>query len=86
MVFVVRRDLGWHKQKLAVMTAHAALALFKKVYKSRNPALMQWVRAQADGCESAAAATTHAAQFEAVQSWSQACSLCWRRNHRGCSV
>lgn len=42
MVFVVRRDLGWHKQKLAVMTAHAALALFKKVYKARHPALMQW--------------------------------------------
>jgi peptidyl-tRNA hydrolase len=47
MVFVVRRDLGWHKQKLAVMTAHAALALFKKVYKARNPALMQWVRSTA---------------------------------------
>jgi peptidyl-tRNA hydrolase len=43
MVFVVRRDLAWQKQKLAVMTAHAALALFKKVYKARNPALMQWV-------------------------------------------
>lgn len=43
MVFVVRRDLQWSKQKLAVMTAHAALALFKKLYKSRHPALMQWV-------------------------------------------
>jgi hypothetical protein len=53
MVFVVRRDLGWHKQKLAVMTAHAALALFKKVYKSRNPALMQWVRGHEDVCDSA---------------------------------
>lgn len=42
MVFVVRRDLQWSKQKLAVMTAHAALALFKKLYKTRNPALMQW--------------------------------------------
>lgn len=43
MVFVVRRDLAWSKQKLSVMTAHAALALFKKLYKGRNPALMQWV-------------------------------------------
>jgi peptidyl-tRNA hydrolase len=43
MLFVVRRDLQWSKQKLAVMTAHAALALFKKLYKSRNPVLMQWV-------------------------------------------
>jgi hypothetical protein len=55
MVFVVRRDLGWHKQKLAVMTAHAALALFKKVYKSRNPALLQWVRACAYLYDAAAA-------------------------------
>jgi peptidyl-tRNA hydrolase len=43
MVFVVRKDLQWSKQKLAVMTAHAALALFKKLYKARHPALMQWV-------------------------------------------
>jgi hypothetical protein len=43
MVFVVRRDLAWSKQKLSVMTAHAALALFKKLYKGRNPVLMQWV-------------------------------------------
>lgn len=43
MVLVVRRDLAWSKQKLAVMTAHAALALFKKLFKTRNPALMQWV-------------------------------------------
>lgn len=42
MVFVVRRDLAWSKQKLSVMTAHAALALFKKLYKGRNPVLMQW--------------------------------------------
>eukprot|EP00879_Flechtneria_rotunda_P014572 GHRR01015229.1.p2 GENE.GHRR01015229.1~~GHRR01015229.1.p2 ORF type:complete len:193 (+),score=65.01 GHRR01015229.1:513-1091(+) len=42
MVFVVRQDLNWTRQKLAVMTAHAALALFKKVYKSRNPVLAQW--------------------------------------------
>lgn len=46
MVFVVRRDLQWSKQKLAVMTAHAALALFKKLYKGRHPALTQWVRTQ----------------------------------------
>jgi len=49
MVFVVRRDLQWSKQKLAVMTAHAALALFKKLYKTRNPALMQWV-SRDQGC------------------------------------
>lgn len=46
MVFVVRKDLGWNKQKTAVMVAHAALALFKKVYKSRNPVLSQWVSRQ----------------------------------------
>jgi hypothetical protein len=82
MVFVVRRDLGWHKQKLAVMTAHAALALFKKVYKSRNPALMQWVRARADVCESAGARTMGAVQFEAVLSWSQACRLPWQQQQQ----
>jgi peptidyl-tRNA hydrolase len=43
MVFVVRRDLQWSKQKLSVMTAHAALALFKKLYKARNPTLTPWV-------------------------------------------
>jgi peptidyl-tRNA hydrolase len=43
MVFVVRRDLQWSKQKTAVMTAHAALALFKKLFKMRHPALTQWV-------------------------------------------
>ncbi|KAF8065440.1 F-box protein [Scenedesmus sp. PABB004] len=42
MVFVVRRDLAWGRQKLAVMVAHAALALFKKNHKQRNPALGQW--------------------------------------------
>eukprot|EP00878_Enallax_costatus_P016574 GHUV01017390.1.p1 GENE.GHUV01017390.1~~GHUV01017390.1.p1 ORF type:complete len:184 (+),score=45.58 GHUV01017390.1:521-1072(+) len=46
MVFVVRKDLSWNKQKTAVMVAHAALALFKKVYKSRNPALSQWEMAK----------------------------------------
>lgn len=51
MVFVVRRDLQWSKQKLAVMTAHAALALFKKLYKGRNPVLMQWVSVHTHVCK-----------------------------------
>lgn len=75
MVFVVRRDLAWQKQKLAVMTAHAALALFKKVYKAKNPALLQWVRDSVGGSTATAAAAGGAA--------AASCAALWCNQHTG---
>lgn len=46
MAFVVRRDLAWGRGKLAVMVAHAALALFKKAAKARYPPLPAWEAAK----------------------------------------
>lgn len=43
MVMVVRKDLGWNRQKTTVMCAHICLAMFKKLYKGRHPYLTAWV-------------------------------------------
>eukprot|EP00877_Chromochloris_zofingiensis_P006314 jgi/Chrzof1/1936/Cz10g27030.t1 len=42
MVMVVRKDLGWNRQKTTVMCAHICLAMFKKLYKGRHPYLTAW--------------------------------------------
>jgi peptidyl-tRNA hydrolase len=45
VALIVRGDLGWGGGMLGAMCASVLLALFKKLYKARDPLLSIWVRA-----------------------------------------
>jgi peptidyl-tRNA hydrolase len=44
VALIVRGDLGWGGGMLGAMCASVLLALFKKLYKGRDPLLSIWVR------------------------------------------